>query len=187
MKKEELGAIRKRFSCPEKYSTQAPLWKDILFNLIPVLIVGFMIASLANGAGMSAAGAYVVGALVTAGFTFFSVFVTRAWKKRYEESYMTLQEKGISGVCPVNAFHSKEFAVAYNEIRNVRLPAASCVALIPLTTDGSVSKIPSCAFQRIRSYPWISDLTSRSAAALPHISVKKAPVSAVVPATTSLS
>ena len=119
MKKEELGAIRKRFSCPEKYSTQAPLWKDILFNLIPVLIVGFMIASLANGAGMSAAGAYLVGALVTAGFTFFSVFVTRAWKKRYEESYMTLQEKGISGVCPVNAFHSKEFAVAYNEIRNV--------------------------------------------------------------------
>ncbi len=119
MKKEELGAIRKRISCPEKYSTQAPLWKDILFNLIPVLIVGFMIASLANGAGMSAAGAYLVGALVTAGFTFFSVFLTRAWKKRHEESHLTLQEKGISGVCPVNAFRSKNFAVTYNEIRDV--------------------------------------------------------------------
>ena len=121
MTKLELGPVRKTVACPQKYSAQAPLWKDILSNVIPLLILGYLMASLSHGAGLSWTGAYLVGALVVAGFLIFSVVVTRAWKTRYGESFLTLHEKGISGVCPKNAFHLKDFAAAYGEIRNVRV------------------------------------------------------------------
>ena len=119
MTAQELGAVRKRISCPEKYAKQAPLWKDILPNFLLMLILGYMIGSLSVGAGLSDAAGWILGALVTLLFTAFCVLTTRSARKQLAGSFLELREKGVSGLMPLNAFRSGEYAYAFSEIKNV--------------------------------------------------------------------
>ncbi len=119
MTAQELGAVRKRISCSEKYAKQAPLWKDILPNFLLMLILGFMIGSLSVGAGLSDAAGWILGALVTVLFTAFCVLTTRSARKQLAGSFLELREKGVSGLMPLNAFRSGEYAYAFSDIKNV--------------------------------------------------------------------
>ncbi len=115
----ELGAVRKTVRCPAKYSTQAPLWKDILLNIFPMLVLAFFVKALFQGAGMSDAAAAVIFVLVAGGFTFFCVYVTRASRARYAEMCLNIHERGLSGTTLANAFKSRSFAFPYSELKDV--------------------------------------------------------------------
>lgn len=116
---QNLGAVRNTIKCPEKIAAQAPLWRDILLNLIPMLILGFVLRALSLGAGLGNLGANIVFIFFTALFTLFCVYITRLWKKRYAETHLNIHDKGLSGVCPVNAFKSQSFAFPYSDLRVV--------------------------------------------------------------------
>lgn len=116
---QKLGKVEKTVKSPEKLTVQAPLWRDILFNLIPMLILGYMLKSLSMGAGMGAGAANAVFVIVTAGFTWFCVYISRAWKMRAAECCLKVHENGLSGTCLGNAFHSKEFSVPFSELKSV--------------------------------------------------------------------
>ena len=114
----ELGKVEKQIRLPDKLTVQAPMWRDILSNLIPILILGYLELSLFSGAGLTYGAAVAISVLVVVLLTALAVVVTRAWKKRYAEMFLNVQENGLSGVCAGTAFKSKSFAFPYKELKS---------------------------------------------------------------------
>lgn len=114
----ELGNVLKTVTPPEKITKLAPLWRDILINGLLMAILGFMFGSLMGGAGLEPPLPFILGAAVTAIFTFFCVYVTRASRKNYAKTFLTIQEKGVSGESMVNAYKTRSFAVPYEQLRS---------------------------------------------------------------------
>lgn len=131
----ELGSILKTLRSPEKSYAQAPIWKDILFNLIPSAIVAFMMRALLLGAGLEEFTVNLLFVLVTAFFTFFCVFTTRSVKKRCAELFLNIHENGLSGVRLVNAFKTKSFELPFSELKDVTWAKAR---LILSTSSGKI-------------------------------------------------
>ena len=78
---QNLGNLERTLLAPEKLRREKPLWQDILIGfvtiLLPMLIVGWMVAGLMEGAGLTRTFGWILTAMVIAVLTPFAVFVAR--------------------------------------------------------------------------------------------------------------
>ncbi len=114
----ELGKVVKQIRSPEKLTVQAPMWRDILFNLIPMLILGYLELGLLSGAGLSNEAALALSILAVIAFTALCVAVARGWKRRFAEIVLNVHENGLSGTAAGSAFRSKSFAFPWGELKS---------------------------------------------------------------------
>ena len=120
---ENLGAVERILLAPEKLRTEKPFWKDLLNGfvtiLIPMLIVGWTVAGLMEGAGLTRTFGWILTTLVILVLTPFAVFVMRRQTTGYIRQRLEIREQGVSGVCMMNALRTREFAIPYAELQKV--------------------------------------------------------------------
>lgn len=111
-----MGNEIKRDSCPAKYCDKGSLIKDSLSTLAAALIVAYFSGNLFHASGLNIAVTILIEAavvLVLYGMTFF---LFKGVKKRLAETYISVCEGGICGICPQNGFKNKEFSLTYDQI-----------------------------------------------------------------------
>ena len=116
---QNLGNLERTLLAPEKLRREKPLWQDILIGfvtiLIPMLIVGWMVAGLMEGAGLTRTFGWILTAMVIAVLTPFAVFVARRQTSSLIRQRLELRERGVSGVCMLNALRTREFSIPYGD------------------------------------------------------------------------
>ena len=110
-----------RDTCPEKYcKTENPLLSSLPV-LAALVVVAFMSGNLFAGSGMSTVVTLVIECIFVGGlYAFFTVF-TNGGKKRMAETYISVCENGICGICPVNGFKNRNFEITYENLRKLEV------------------------------------------------------------------
>ena len=120
---QNLGNLERTLLAPEKLRREKPLWQDTLIGfvtiLLPMLIVGWMVAGLMEGAGLTRTFGWILTAMVIAVLTPFAVFVARRQTSSLIRQRLELRERGVSGVCMLNALRTREFSIPYGELGTV--------------------------------------------------------------------
>lgn len=115
----QLGNELKRDFCPLKYCSQGSVFAESIPTLIAVVIVAFFSGNLFNASGMDLAITLVIEIIFAALLYGFTFIMFRGMKKRLAETYISVCENGICGICPQNGFKNREFSLLYSEITKV--------------------------------------------------------------------
>lgn len=115
----ELGIELKRDACPPKYCSQGSAFADSIPTLIAVVIVAFFSGNLFNAGGMDFAITLVIEIVFAALLYGFTFIMFRGMKKRLAETYISICEHGVCGICPQNGYKNREFSLLYGEITKV--------------------------------------------------------------------
>ncbi len=108
-----------RDKCPDKYFKKGNLFIDALPVLIASLVVAYFSGSLFKGSGMETAIVIVVEAVFIFGLYGLFYWFMGGMKKRLAETYISVCENGICGICPINGYKNREFSHTYSEITKV--------------------------------------------------------------------
>lgn len=108
-----------RDSCPEKYCKKGNLFIDALPVLIASVVVAYFSGTLFKGSGMQTVIIIVIEVVVILGLYGIFYFFMNGMKKRLAETYISVCDNGICGVCPINGYKNREFSHTYSEITNV--------------------------------------------------------------------
>ncbi len=100
--------------CPQKYYAKGSVIKDTIPTIIALIIVAFFSGSLS----------FEINAIVTIIFEIVFVCITygfifilfKGMKKRLAETYISVCENGVCGICPLNGYKNKNFELFYNDI-----------------------------------------------------------------------
>ena len=114
-----MGDEIKRDRCPEKYCSKGSVIKDSIPTLIAILVVAYFSGDLFRAGGIGAAAVIVIEAVVVFGFYGLLYLFMSGIKKRLAETYISVCENGICGVCPINGYKNREFSHTYSEITKV--------------------------------------------------------------------
>jgi len=116
----EFGNELARDTCPEKYCAQKNVFIESLPTLIAVVIVAFFSGNLFNSSGMSQVTVIVIELVFV--FVMYALMYTmfRGMKKRLAETYISVCDYGVRGICPKNGFANREFALNYGEITKIQ-------------------------------------------------------------------
>lgn len=109
-----MGNEIKRDMCPEKYYAKGSVVKDTIPTIIALIIVAFFSGSFSIG----------INAVVTIIFEIifvcimyaFVFFMLKGTRKRLAETYISVCENGVCGICPLNGYKNKTFELTYDEI-----------------------------------------------------------------------
>lgn len=112
------GQQIKKDSCPEKYWKKGNFFVEFLPALASSLLVAFLSGNLFYNGGISLVVTIVIEAIVVLGLTGFMYLLTSGTKKRFAQTYISVCEGGVQGVCPAG-FKVREFAVPYAQIQKV--------------------------------------------------------------------
>ena len=114
-----MGKELRRAFCPPKYCKQGSVFAESLPTLVALVIVAFFSGSLFQAGGVNFAITVVI-EILFAGlmYGFFFLFF-RGMKKRLGETYISVCENGVCGVCPVNGFKNREFSLLYSQIDTI--------------------------------------------------------------------
>ena len=115
----QLGNELKRDFCPPKYCSQGSVFVESIPTLIAVVIVAFFSGNLFNASGMDLAITLVIEIIFAALLYGFTFIMFRGTKKRLAETYISVCENGVCGICPQNGFKNREFSLLYSEITKV--------------------------------------------------------------------
>ncbi|MBQ7121120.1 MAG: hypothetical protein IJO03_02530 [Clostridia bacterium] len=115
-----LGNEILRDSCPQKYTEQGNLFKETLPVIVMLVLVSLWSGSLFRGGGISGIATLVIEIIFVFGMYAFVFFVFKGSKKRLAETYISICENGVCGVCPLNGFKNRDFCVYYGSITNVK-------------------------------------------------------------------
>lgn len=110
------GAELKRDTCPEKYCSKGSILKDSLSSLVGILFVSFLSGSLLNGSGLDIAVTIIIEVVVCLGFYGLIYLLFKGMKKRLAETCISVCEEGVLGICPLNGYKNRNFALTYGEI-----------------------------------------------------------------------
>lgn len=117
----DMGNEIRRDTCPQKYTKKGSFIKDSLPIIISLLVVAFFSGNLFVGSGMNTVLVVVIEIIIVlALYGVFYVFLGKM-KKRQAETYISICEKGICGICPLNGYKNKSFTLYYNEIARVNV------------------------------------------------------------------
>ncbi len=120
---QNLGNVERTLLAPEKLRREKPLWQDILIGLItvliPMLIVGWTVAGLMEGAGLTRSFGWILTTMVILFLTPIAVFIMRRQTTGFIRQRLEIREHGVSGVCMLNALRTREFSIPYGELRTV--------------------------------------------------------------------
>ncbi len=114
-----LGNEIMRDSCPEKYSKAGSLFKETVPVIVALVLVSLWSGSLFQGGGVGGAITLIIEIVFVAGMYAFLFFVLKGSKKRLSETYISICENGVCGVCPFNGFKNRDYCVSYNSITKV--------------------------------------------------------------------
>lgn len=108
-----------RDKCPEKYCSKGSVIKNSIPTIIAVLLVAYFSGDLFKGSGMQTAVVIAIEvAVVVSIYGMFYLFMNGV-KKRLAETYISVCENGICGVCPINGYKNREFSYTYAEVTKV--------------------------------------------------------------------
>ena len=111
-----MGNEIKRDMCPEKYYAKGSIIKDSIPTIIALVIVAFFSGNLFNGSGLNVAITILIEAVFVCLMYGFIFFMFKGMKTRLAETYISVCENGVCGVCPLNGYKNKTFELSYNEI-----------------------------------------------------------------------
>ena len=115
----DFGSQIKRDSCPEKYWKKGNFFVDILPVFAASLVVAVLSGDMFTGGGLHIAATIAIEAVVVLALTGTMYFITNGQKKRFAQTYISVCEGGVQGVCPVSGFKCKDFAIPYSQIQKV--------------------------------------------------------------------
>lgn len=115
----QMGNELKRDFCPPKYCSQGNAFADSIPTLIAVVLVAFFSGSLFDASGMDFAMTLVIEIVFAAALYGFAFVMFRGMKKRLAETYISVCENGVCGICPQNGYKNREFFLLYSEISKV--------------------------------------------------------------------
>lgn len=111
-----MGNEIKRDMCPEKYYAKGSVIKDSIPTIIALVIVAFFSGNLFNGSGLNTAITILIEAVFVCLMYGFIFIMFKGMKTRLAETYISVCENGVCGVCPLNGYKNKTFELSYNEI-----------------------------------------------------------------------
>lgn len=114
-----MGNELKRDFCPEKYCAQETVFVESLPVLFAVVVVAFFSGNLFDAGGMHLAITILMEIVFAGALYGFSFFLFRGMKKRLSETYLSVCEKGVCGICPKNGYQNREFSLLYAAIDKV--------------------------------------------------------------------
>lgn len=114
-----LGNKLKRDFCLPKYCSQRSVFAESVPPLIAVVIVAFFSGNLFNASGMDLAITLVIEIIFAALLYGFAFIMFRGMKRRLAETYISVCENGVCGICPQNGYKNREFSLRYSEITKV--------------------------------------------------------------------
>ena len=114
-----MGNEIKRDQCPEKYCKKGNLIVDALPVLVASLLVAYFSGNLFKGSGMETAIVIIVEVVFIFGIYGLFYWLMGGMKKRLAETYISVCENGICGVCPINGYKNRSFSHTYAEITKV--------------------------------------------------------------------
>lgn len=111
-----MGNELKRDMCPEKYYAKGSIIKDTLPTVIALIVVAFFSGSMFNGSGLNAVITILIEVVFVFAFYGFIFFMFKGMKQRLSETYISVCENGVCGVCTLNGYKNKTFELSYGEI-----------------------------------------------------------------------
>lgn len=108
-----------RDSCPQKYCKKGNLFVDALPVLLAAIVVAYFSGSLFKGGGMEATVIIIIEAVFIFGIYGIFYVLMGGMKKRLAETYISVCDNGICGICPINGYKNREFSSTYSEITKV--------------------------------------------------------------------
>ena len=132
----QLGNELKRDACPAKYCSQGNLFVESLPVLAASLIVAFFSGNLFQASGLDLVVTLAIEAVFVILMYGLMFLLFRGTKKRLAETYISLCENGICGVCPKNGFANRNFSLYYSQIRKVTIRADR---LVLQTSEGNIA------------------------------------------------
>lgn len=131
-----MGTEIKRDQCPEKYYAKGSIIKDSIPIIISILIVAFFSGSLFSESGMDTVITIIIEIVFSLILYSVFFFMFKGTKKRLAETYISVCENGITGICPLNGYKNKSFEVHYNEITKLTVKGER---LFLNTTKGKIT------------------------------------------------
>ena len=114
-----MGDEIKRDKCPEKYYANSNVFKDTFPTIIALLVVAFFSGNLLNGSGFNIVITLIIEFVFIGLMYGFITFMFKGIKTRLSETYISVCEKGVSGICQLNGYKNRTFELMYNEINKV--------------------------------------------------------------------
>lgn len=111
-----MGNEIKRDQCPEKYYAKGSVLKDCIPSIIILVIISFFSGNMFRQSGLNIATTIAVEAVFVILFSAFLAFMFKRIKRRQAQTYISLCENGVCGVCPLNGFKNRDFSLLYGEI-----------------------------------------------------------------------
>lgn len=111
-----MGNEIKRDMCPEKYYAKGSIITDSIPSFIALVIVAFFSGNLFNGSGLNIAITILIEAVFVCLMYGLIFIMFKGMKKRLAETYISVCENGVCGICPLNGYKNKTFELSYNEI-----------------------------------------------------------------------
>lgn len=111
-----MGNELKRDVCPPKYCAKGSVIKDTIPSVLALVVVALYSGNLFRQSGMDIAVTLMVEILFVALLYGFVFLMMKGIKKRLAETYISVCEEGVQGICSANGFKNKSFALAYGEI-----------------------------------------------------------------------
>lgn len=116
-----MGNEIKRDMCPEKYYAQGSVFKESVPTIIALIIVAFFSGDMFNRGGIDIVVTIIIEAAVVL-ILYGAIFMfLKGNKTRLAQTYISVCEYGVCGVCPLNGYKNKNFWLLYNEISDVSI------------------------------------------------------------------
>lgn len=111
-----MGSEIKRDMCPEKYYAKGSIVKDSIPTIVALVAVAFFSGNLFNGSGLNSVITILIEAVFVCLMYGFIYIMSKGMKTRLAETYISVCENGVCGVCPLNGYKNKTFELSYIEI-----------------------------------------------------------------------
>lgn len=111
-----MGNELKRDSCPPKHYSHGSIFAESIPTLIALILVTLFSGSLFQTSGMDMAVTIAIELVFASALYSFTFFLLRGAKKRLAETYISVCENGVCGICPQNGYKNREFSLYYGEI-----------------------------------------------------------------------
>lgn len=116
-----LGNELKKDYCPEKYYAKGSIIKESMPTIVALVIVAFFSGNMFGASGMNMAVTIIIEAIFVIGLYALMYVLFKGMKKRLAETYISVCENGVCGICPVNGYKNRNFESSYEDINKMEV------------------------------------------------------------------
>ena len=111
-----MGNEIKRDMCPEKYYAKGSVVKETFPTIIALIIFALFNGSLLNKSGINIILTIIIEIIVCCVIYVLIYFLFKGAKSRLAETYISVCENGVCGICGAKGYKNKNFDLLYSEI-----------------------------------------------------------------------